>query len=161
MPIRWVICPVIETVMLDGTPLRYPKVEAIRDAAYPEWQTTDDEGNLVTKFIGLGHSSVIELSNWCLSFVRGQDFSLLDADVQVINVFEAGSDYEDIDSFLANTPRSLNWKTSKVNRIKDKLLNYGVDLTGITLDTPLWQILQRVGQRIRSDFPGPKGTWVA
>lgn len=136
MPIRWVINPVIETVDGDTT-TRLPKVFTLSDPGRP--------GKTYQ------HSSIIlDSANWCLSFVRAADMSTLDADAQCINLLE--TDYEDVDDTLAKTVRDLGWSAAKRNRVLQRLTDKGVDTTGITLDTALWQILVRIAQAFYPQF---------
>lgn len=157
MPIRWVICSVIEQ---DGGKVRLPLVATIPDPGIPPEQGVDDDGNPIIVFPTYAHSSVIDVGNWCLSFVRGVDMSGLDGNPDVINVFEPDSDFEDVDGFLAKSPNELGWFLGKVKRIKRRLENKGADFTGLTMDSPLWEILKRIGMVIWPNFKGPKGTWV-
>lgn len=148
MPIRWVISPIV----IDQG-VRRPKVATLVDPGRPP-TGVDDIGVLIPHTYK--HSSVCG-AVWCLSFVRGVDLSVLDADQQCIHVFE--QDYEDSQGFLDQTPRSLGWTNARLNRIRDRLSSRGVDVTGLTADSPLWEIAQRLGRHLHGRFQ-PRGTWV-
>lgn len=137
MPIRWIINPVIET-QVDGILYRESKVNTLLDPGRP--------GKTYK------HSTVMPPvgGNWCLSFVRGASMSGLDADPQCIDLLE--TDYEDQGNHLVSTIRDLGWTAAKRTRVLQRLIDKGIDTTGLTLDTPLWHIVIKVGQWISPSF---------
>jgi hypothetical protein len=158
MPIRWVINPVIRTIETPRDPdtgeasgpsfvLRQPKVHTIIDPSRTGGKPYQ-------------HSTVIndDTGTFCLSFVRSQDFGPLTADPQCIVLFE--DEYEDIDGFLAKTPRDLGWNKQKVDRVLDRITAFGGDVTELHADAPLHLFVKEVGRLFRPDFPGPFGTYV-
>ncbi|MCA1570849.1 MAG: hypothetical protein LC798_11130 [Chloroflexi bacterium] len=142
------LSPVVEVTEVDdetgwvSPPIRKPKVATLVDPGtgrpYP-------------------HSSAIDTPDWALSFVRAQDFGPLDADPQCINIIE--QDYNDGDDLLAATPRDLNWPAAHRQRVLRRLTDRDVDVTGLTIDSPLWQWLERLGRKVLPSFT-PRGTWV-
>lgn len=135
MPVRWVINPVLEEVV-DGTTYQRPKVTTLLDPG---------RAGKTYK-----HTTVILGGGWCLSCVRGANMTALDNDAQCVNLLE--TDYEDAENRLVSTVRDLNWTVAKRNRVLQRLTDKGIDTTGITLDTALWQILLRVAQALQSNF---------
>lgn len=78
--------------------------------------------------------------------------STIDGDAQCIDLFEG--DYEDQNGkdYLDRTVRGLGWSAAKRNRVLQRLTDKGVDTTGITLDTALWEILVRIAQTFYPQF---------
>ena len=148
MPIRWVISPRVlvqpinEITGLVDMPYFAAKVAILIDA-------------------GTGgpykHSSAISTGNFCLSFVRGADFSAINSDSDCINLLER--DYEDAEKILTRTLLEDGWTQLRLNRLKTRLENRGVDTTGLTRDTTFREILRRMGNRIVQRFK-PESTWV-
>lgn len=135
MPTRLVINPVVTQ---NGT--RRAKCVTLLDPGRP-YQFVDDDGNTVDAFKEYGGSSAIGDGNTCLSLVRGVDMSALDADSQIVTLFEAGSDqaWENFRDWLGSTPSGLGWSNPKQNRIKNRITAAGGDATGLTSTTPLWR----------------------
>lgn len=142
MPIRWVINPVIETIV-DGTTYRKAKVASLLDA-----------GRVGKYYRCVSH--IYDGATWCLTFVRGANFLTLDADPEVINLLER--DYEDADDVLSKTPRQLGFPGAKLQRIRARLEAKGVDTTGLTVDSTLAEILERLGNKIQAGC-NPRGLW--
>lgn len=82
---------------------------------------------------------------WCLARVRGADLSAIDADPQCVDILERLAD-------AAGEKRGeiINWLKSRTvgsipaarrNRINARLNNIGVDTTGITLNSTLFDVL--------------------
>lgn len=132
MAIRWVICPVITT----------PKIDP--DTGLPGSNPGPRRAKIAD--MGFDYSAMIDTQgrfNWCLCFVRADDFAPLDAESEVINVLER--DYEDGENFLATSPRDNGWNQGRINRVKNVLSSRNVDVTPLGLDTPLWRWLEAVG----------------
>lgn len=165
MPTRWVICPV---VLENG--VRRPKVATLVDPGIAPKQVAviDDDGNPVldgrgeqtfrTVFKTYRHSSAIDTADWCLSFVRGVDLSALDADPEIFSVTDR--DAEDADKLLDRTPRELGWDADKLATRTSELTKRGAENIGVTLDTPLIEIVERLGKRHNPLFTA-HGTWVS
>lgn len=141
MAYRWVISPVV-TISRPDTDggaddvFRAPKVSAHLEPGRGKYYQ---------------HSSAIDAGNWCLSLVKADDFTPLDADPECIHLLEANFiNLNHID--LNQTPRDLGWTNARLTRIKNRAAARGINTTGLTLDTPLWQILQRICQAIAAFF---------
>ena len=158
--IRWVISPVI----IDGN-TRRAKVFTLPDLGRPPVTGLDGEGFPITAqptYIGsaaISDGAAGQVKVWCLCFVRGVDPASMNADPTIVNVLER--DYDDaVETLLNKTPRAEGWKQPKLTTLKSKLSAKGVVVADITLDTPFWEILQRLGRVVNFAFR-PKGTWVA
>ena len=163
--LRWVLCPVVESTWPDGTRVRVPKVSQMADPSRPPILSRLDDGTSVLVPRRVRFSTVIsdglpgQVNGWCLCLVRSADLTVLTADPEVIDALE-GEDYDDGDNRLATTPRLRGWSGAKLTRVRTRLDARGIDTSGLSADTPLWQILRRVGRRVPPHFPGPAGTSV-
>lgn len=142
--IRWIVCPVIDESNPDGGTIRYPKIARMTDPG--------------TGFFYRFSAALVDGKPRCVCFVRGRDFTPIDADAECIDPFE-NVNYEDADNRLLATPASLGWTPARQTRLRNRLIAWGVDVTGITSDTPLWQVLRRVMQTIHPSCQ-PQGMWV-
>jgi hypothetical protein len=140
MPIRWVINPVVETTV-GGTTYRRSKVATLVDPG-----RTGPGGTPKT----YKHSTIIAGAAWCLSFVRGTTMTTLDADTDCIHLFE--QDYEDADDITASTVADLGWNAAKITRVRNRLEAKGVDTSGYTGATPLWQIARDLARALIPSF---------
>jgi len=135
MSYRWIICPVVTITIPDNDGglddvFRAPKIHAyIEPGRNKRYQ----------------HTSAIHDSNWCLSLVKADDFTLLDADPEIINLLEI--DFVDFVHFDL-TLRQLGVNAARLTRIKNRMIARGVDVTGLTLDTPIETILDRIASMI-------------
>ncbi len=161
MPSRWMTCPVVTTS--DG--VRRAKVGIYRDPGTPETprlvkdsdgtETTVHLRNLYRYSASISSQRPGQVNSWCLCFVKGEDLSPLDADAEIDNLLE-----QDLTpNMLGETPRSLGWSASRVDRLKERLRDKSVSVDGVGMDTPLWQVVERVGQRVNPAFH-PRRTWV-
>ena len=147
--VRWFVCQVDSDA--HG---RWPRLSRIVDPSRPAVPGEDHAGNptLQGKFYRyvcvISDGKVGQVNAWCVCLVwsRG-DFAPILAAAQIVDLFEQS--FEDIGNWLATTPKGLGWSNAKMIRIRDRLIARGVDVTGITPDTPLWRILWRIGQRIQ------------
>jgi hypothetical protein len=146
MAARLIVNPV---VVLGDT--RMPLCATLEDPGRPS-SDIDDDGNPVPS--RLVHVSAIssglpgERNGDCLSLCAGVDMTNLDAAAGVTNLFESGSDQPlaDLRTWLTSTPTSLGWNAAKRNRVVARLTAVGADTAGLTASTPLWQIVNRLGQ---------------
>lgn len=147
MPIRWVICPVVKVTWTDpetGALLggfRAPKVATLIDPARDK---------------PYEHSSAIDTAEWCVSAVRGQDFSALDADKEIVNLLE--TDYAQTEDLLDQTPTALGWSTGKANSLKAVLASHGASVVGLAPDSPLGDWLDRLCEAVHPSFKA-RGHW--
>lgn len=128
MAVRYYICPVIG----DGSAANPYRPKATN---YPSIETSAAI-NFPTR-------------NWCIVRVRANDFTSIDADAECVDVLEKLSDVSN-----ATTKQELfAWLKSHTvgdvpaaarSRINNRLTAIGVSTTGITLQTPLWDVLMRV-----------------
>lgn len=162
MPSRWVDCPV-----MNDPDARRAKVGHFRDPGTPETlRTAPETGDTDTDTFVLlrnryRYAACIssgrpgEVNDRCLVFVRGEDFAPLDADPEIINVLE-----QDLTpNMLADSPTRLGWDAARIARLRQRLVDRGVDVRGLTSDRPLWEHLQRLGRRVNPSFT-PRGTFV-
>ena len=154
MPARIVITPVAISEGPRGSIIRVPLVSTIVDPGRPPTETEDDDGNPITVPKTLVHVSAIssgqpgERNEDCMSIVAGVDMSNLDAQANIVTLFESGTDrpLADLRRWLTNTPGGLGWSNARQNRLRNRLISYGADVAGLTGDTPLWQIVNRLGR---------------
>lgn len=128
MPTRYYICPVVGSGVIGDT----YRAKALD---YPTLETSS--------------AINIALKSWCLVRVKANDFTAIDADAECVDIFERLSDVSG-----ANTkPEIIAWLKSKNvgdypaavrNRIQNRLTAIGVDTTGITLQTSLWDVMLRI-----------------
>lgn len=137
MALRWVISPVVDVVEADPasaalTPPRAPKV-----------------GGLVETGRGKRYqcANAVSSDTFALSLVRAANMAAVDADVEIVNVFEADFSDGQRAALLDTTPRIQGWNTARLTRIRNRLTARGVDTTGLTLDSTLETILDRLVQR--------------
>jgi len=152
MPRRLVINPV---VVVNG--VRRPKCATILDPGAQARESINDDGNPVIVRPTYDHRSVFssgqagQRNETCLSLVSGIDLSALDADPEIVTVFEA-SDLASIDELaarLARTPREDAWPASLVNRLKTRIEAAGADATTLDRDSPLYVYANRLAQAIQ------------
>ena len=144
---------VIEPVVVTDSGTRMPLHATLVDPGRPAGDGEDDDGNPITIAKHLVGVSAIssglsgERNHDTLSVVAGADLSNLDTAEGVVTLFETGSDQPlaELRQWLTTTPNALGWSAAKRNRIITRLTNAGADITGITGDTPLWQIVNRLG----------------
>jgi hypothetical protein len=83
---RWYVSPVIKV-----NDVRMPKIETIPDPGKPMIETEDDEGNPIRVPLYCNTSNVIGNSDipneWALSYVKCMDYSALDADPEIIKMY--------------------------------------------------------------------------
>lgn len=137
MPSRWVVCPVI----LDGE-VRKPKVSILEDPGRDPVFDEETQGFINKTY---RYSSAVSIRNWALCFVSGADLSGLDADFEVIDLFERDFDFDTRESIMATTPRQLGWNNGRLNRLINLMSNNGVDTAGLGLDSPFEEFLFRLG----------------
>ena len=95
---------------------------------------------------------------WALSLIRGVDFTPLDGDAEIINIFEA--DFTDPRALLDLTPNSLGWNAARLTRIRNRITAKGGNTTGLVGTTPLIAWLTRAGQILNPTFD-PRAYFVA
>lgn len=141
--LRWVVCPVIEDIPTPdedwvgpGEPVRRPKLAGLIDPS------TGRE---------YAWSAAIDLKNWCVVAVFGNDFTPLDADSQIISLLEM--DFEGAEDVrLLQTPKLLGWNAARVNRLRTRLEARGVDTTGLTNTSPLIDWLRAILKAIHPAY---------
>lgn len=95
---------------------------------------------------------------WALSLIRGVDFTPLDNDAEIINIFEA--DFTNPRDLLDMTPNSLGWNAARLTRIRNRIIAKGGNVTGLVGSTPLIIWLVRIGQILNPSFD-PRTYFVA
>jgi hypothetical protein len=138
MPLRWVLCPVVtitRTNSENGSTWteRVPKVFTYTETGRGK---------------PFQHTSVIDARDWCISLVRATNFTALNGDNTIINLFDV--DFENTTDLLSMTPRNLGWNAARVTKLTQVLTNKGVDTTGLTIDTSLDTWLTRLCEFIAS-----------
>ncbi len=132
---RWYICPVVDVLRThaDGTEdsFRAAKIathiEPVRGKYYQ-------------------YASAIDAGGYCLCVVKATDFSVLEADAEIINLTEM--EFDDPQSFLDMTPQQLGWSNARMLRIRNRLTARGIDTTGLTATSTIEEILDRVCRAI-------------
>lgn len=130
---RYYICPVVG-VGSDADPQR-PKVANYSTAVNP----INVSAAILTDALGK------PARTWCLARVQGADLSAIDADAQCVDILEklpdaAGDTRAEIVAWLksktvADVPPPAR------SRINARLVDAGVDTSGITLATTLFQVV--------------------
>lgn len=127
MPVKWYISPVIG----DGSD-ENPRRAKVMD-------------------YGVACSAIIPSgTSWALVYASAPDLSALDADPEIKDVFEkfaSGRNFDEIRAFLKSKTVS-DLAPAKRNAVQAYLTGLGVDLTGVTLSTMLWDVLERVKEKL-------------
>lgn len=150
MPVRWNISSVaVRTISL---------VDGIEEVICPKEHVYLDPGR-GKRYI---RASLYHINKgqrtWALSLIRGLDFTPLDADAEIINIFEA--DFTDPRDLLDMTPNSLGWNAARLTRIRNRITAKGGITTGLTGTTPLITWLVRIGQILNPAFD-PRTCFIA
>lgn len=155
MPARLVICPVDVVVNKDETIHRTPRVANIPDPGKPPVDSEDNDGNPITIKPTYNFSAMIsdgqpgQENDFCLCFVTGVDMSGLDADAEVVSLFDTEDDQtpDGYRAWVEGAPRDLNWSTEKLDRVKSRISAKGGLVSGLERDTSLREFANRIGQR--------------
>ena len=117
----------------------------------PIVQDPSDVSNKIAKVMLYPHvatSGVNQLgTNWCLIRVEASSFAAIDADPECRDVFEALADASNTSKanliawLKTNTLGSL--QAPRRNSIQNRLTTLGVDLTGISNASSLWDVVVR------------------
>lgn len=152
MPIRWIVSPVALRTLtyVDAETLE----TVIEEVVCPKEHTYLDPGR-GKRYM---RSSLITADTWGLSFVRGVDFTPLDADPEIVNLFEG--EFSEADDHLNRTPDSLGWNPGRLARLRGRLNAKGASTVGLTGTTPLQSWLERLGRVLDPNFD-PRRYWVA
>src|SRR3990167_3550497 len=146
MPYRWLICPVILYTEIDTE-----TSEVIDISRRPKIATITDPGR--GKFYQ--HSSAIDVGNWCLCLVSALDFSPLDSDPEVFDLFQIGG-YKMSADIMGKILRQLGLNNPRVNRVRNAMTNRGINTTGLTIDSTVETWLTRICIAISPQFH-PRG----
>lgn len=137
MGIRWYLCPV------EMRDIEYEDdVERVRA---PRVRFLIEPG----RNKNYQYTAAIAVKSWCLVKVLAEDWTAIEADSQCIRLLEGD---EDTPGLLDKTPRQLGFSAARMIRIRDRLQGYGVDTTGLTMDSTLEEILDRVVQALAPYF---------
>lgn len=84
---------------------------------------------------------------WCIAYVDADDFTLMDADPQCNDLFEGRLDgnaptFAALRAFLSSVAVG-DVPAAARTRIQNRLTTRGVDLTGMTLATPIANLVER------------------
>jgi len=142
---RWVLEPL---VLVNG--VRVPKCNTLEDPGRPPKQFTNGLGETKTQVFKYGHSSVIDdvSGTHCLSLVSGEDFSALDADSDIVNIFDETFDRADEASHKGRSMRERGWNAAQEAQLRNKLRARNIPELTITRDSTYSEILERVAQTI-------------
>lgn len=151
--LRWVICPVDVEEFRIGDPV------FDRDGNF-KGNAKQDRRYERSRILTLRRSQGLKIGysawrkdgfDWCVCLVRTIDApgeQALSDDPEIIDLFEEG--YEDEDGFLAQRLSRLR-PPRRVDRFKQLLSEKGVDSSGLTDDSPLWEWLERLGDLFDDD----------
>lgn len=132
MPIRYYICPVVGTGT--GQDPQRPKVADYHKVSAPIHYSAA----IATGPTGL------TVKPWCIARVEGVDLTAIEADPQCVDIFEK------LTNAVGTRAEVISWlKTHAVadvpaamrTRISTRLSALGIDTTGITLTTTLWDVV--------------------
>jgi len=155
MPARLVINPV---VVVDG--VRRPKCSTIADPGRPPYQiTNDDDGTVSTVVPTYVHTSAIsdgstgQVNDWCVSLAGGVTMSGLDGDPQIVSLFEdPDQSLAGLHAWLENTPSSLGYGNQKFTRLRQRMVDNGIDTSGLDATSRLWEWVNRACQHYVAGF---------
>ncbi len=151
MPARYILCPVVETI-IDGSKNRCPKVMLMHDPGRP-LITEPDSGRISSGYV---FSAVISDGNGvpgkddsqCLCLVGGHDMSALDADPEIITLFEVPDVRLDaVRDVLDKTPNEVLTKSER-DRLDDLLTDKGLDTRDLNKHSQCWEWASRYCERI-------------
>jgi hypothetical protein len=140
MPVRWVICPVVETFGEDGTRYRAVAIDGLADPGNP------GKSYAYTAVISDGLPG--QVNDWALVQVMGADLSGLDAVPGVVDLLETDHDRSARKVLLAATVDGLGWPAAKLARVRDRLAANGVDVAGLTRQSTLLAVLRRLADAV-------------
>ena len=139
--IRYYICPVDSVQVIPLHFQRQSRIEVIARA------------NALQINTNMAHTADYA---WCLVFADAADFTLIDADPECVEVWDklgdalaAHSKTQIVTWLKNNTIGSIN--ATRRNKIQNYLTGKGVDLTGLTLTSTLFEVAQRLMQRLNSN----------
>ena len=152
MPARYVLCPVVGPLGEPPTTDRQPKVAAIADPGRP-LVTDPDTGQIISSYVysaiisdGVGAAS--QDDSECLCLVAGHDMSALDADPEIVTLFEVVDTLlTERRTILDQTPREL-LNGAQRRRLERALTDRGTNTDGLTDDTECWRWAARHCERI-------------
>jgi len=143
---------------------RAPKVATLRDPGRPQFIKIDPlTGQPVAQHPTYLHSSSIDsgpgVGNLCLSFVRGVDFSPINADPELVVLFP--DDYEDADNYLTHSMNFHGWQNSARGKLRAEMAKAGfVPNRRGGDDEKLEDIIDRLGLTFHSKAGRPSKNWV-
>lgn len=92
--------------------------------------------------------------SWTLVEVESKDFTEVDADIELIDVFDkfaSGMTKAELKTILkVSTVGDI--PIAKRTKIQDFLIGKGIDLSGVKLSTPLWELAVRVHHKIMPEI---------
>ena len=154
MMIRWVITPVDEQLQPSGILSRWPRVSRIEDPGRPLEDLLDDSGAVIgQRRPYYSHvSAVSDIEDWAVSLVYGVDMTGLDGDPQIINLLE--SDYEDLsrELILSQRVEDLGYSNERLQRIRTRLEDKGVDTSGYSRQTRIVKIVRDLGRVLNVNY---------
>lgn len=149
MPVRWTISSVAERAIDMGDSVEMvvcPKEHVYLD---PGRATPECPNGKRYIRVSLYHTDRRQRT-WALNIIRGVDFTPLDNDPEVINLFE--TEFDSISGTLDMTPSQLGWSASRLQRIRNRLAARGGDATGLNANAPIRLWLTRVGKLLDPNF---------
>lgn len=133
MAIRWGLCTVVNKASTADFPITEGITVKIPKAA---------------EYAGLNLSTVaFDGVSWCLVRARGTAAALsaADSDPDVIHLLEVNL----LDNFSLNTTlEETGASNARLIRIRNRLIDKGVDVTGLNLQSTIGDVLQRVLNRL-------------
>ena len=157
---RWCLCRVLEEIDGGGISHRRPKVGDIEDPGAPLAEVLDPVTELPTGvFRHHGYSYTAAISDgqpgqdndWCLVQVVGFDFSGLDGDPDVINLFEIDNLLLDKRAFLDAELRNALTATKQKN-LKDRMDDAGVSRIDLSPNSLVRDYINRLGLKWNPAF---------
>jgi hypothetical protein len=150
MPYRWLTCPFGEYTIgtgEDAETLFCAKVRTLIDPGKGKYYS---------------HLPVLDIvranRTWTVCLVHGVSWTPINADPEISNLFSnlVSSDFEIADgnliAFHLQQPNQLGWSTARLNRIRQRIIDREVDVTGLTASSPIWRWLERIGQKLDPAF---------
>lgn len=165
MPICWIVCPLIKHSTGEWAPKIY-RMEDPGRALVPVFEPDPGEPTIEQPTYAFAMSDSDTKPGWCACFVRGVDFTPLEADSEIFLIAGPGVKWEDSDKWLDKTLRQSFPLGQEIARnthhgnLRAIAAQRGVRLNKMTIDIPLHEIVTEFGQHFKAGWAGPRGNWV-
>jgi len=158
MPIRLVLCKIVEHVVPAGTIYVDPETgeeEVLEESRHkgPVFDHTVITAPKVQRWRAIVAGDTVGIFE-----VESSSLAALDQVPGVFYIFDEDEPmtFRNFLTELQPSPRARGWNTGKWNQVQNLMNRKGVDTTGLTIDTPVNEILQRVREAISAGVLDPE-----